>query len=134
MNFANPSPSDDWEAKLQARFLDFFHGSGGTQHALNSFLVMQGNILVTQHVVRLVLLQARDSLYQQLALLTQMPINGLGGLAGDQMNEAAETIATELLDGLNSIPIECVSEKSTPNRWSLNRLGGHERSLPSPER
>lgn len=106
---ADLSPSLDWEEKLQARFLDFFHGSGETQHALNSFLVMQGNILVTQHVVRLVLLQARDSLYQQLALLTQMPINGVGGLAGDQMNEAAETIATELLDGLHSIPIECVS-------------------------
>jgi hypothetical protein len=72
---------------------------------------MQGNILVTSHVVRLVLLQARDSLYQQLALLTQMPVNGLGGLAGDQMNEAAETIATELLDGLHSIPIECVSRR-----------------------
>jgi hypothetical protein len=108
---ADSSPAYDWEAKLQARFLDFFHGSGGTQHALNSFLVMQGNILVTSHVVRLVLLQARDSLYQQLALLTQMPVNGLGGLAGDQMNEAAETIATELLDGLHSIPIECVSSR-----------------------
>jgi len=113
---AEASPSHDWEAKLQARFLDFFHGSGGTQHALNSFQVMQGNILVTSHVVRLVLLQTRDSLYQQLALLTQMPINGLGGLAGDQMNEAAETIATELLDGLHSIPIECVSRSVTRSR------------------
>jgi hypothetical protein len=81
---------------------------------------MQGNILVTQHVVRLVLLQARDSLYQQLALLTQMPINGVGGLAGDQMNEAAETIATELLDGLHSIPIECVGAR-WPNRSQLMR-------------
>lgn len=69
---------------------------------------MQGNILVTQHVVRLVLLQTRDSLYQQLATITQMPVNGVGGLAGEQTNEAAETIATELLDGLHSIPIECV--------------------------
>jgi hypothetical protein len=116
------SPSHDWEEKLQARFLDFFHGSGGTQHALNSFLVMQGNILVTQHVVRLVLLQARDSLYQQLALLTQMPVNGVGGLAGDQMNEAAETIATELLDGLHSIPIECVS-RGVAERQSADKLG-----------
>lgn len=69
---------------------------------------MQGNILVTQHVVRLVLLQTRDSLYQQLAMLTQMPINGVGGLGGEQTNEAAETIATELLDGLQSLPVECV--------------------------
>lgn len=104
-----PSPSVDWEAKLQSRFLDFFHGTGGTQHALNSFLVMQGNILVTQHVVRLVLLQTRDSLYQQLAMLTQMPLNGVGGLGGEQTNEAAETIAIELLDGLQSLPVECVS-------------------------
>jgi hypothetical protein len=104
------SPSLDWEAKLQTRFLDFFHGTGGTQHALNSFLVMQGNILVTQHVVRLVLLQTRDSLYQQLAMLTQMPLNGVGGIAGEQANEAAETIAIELLDGLQSLPVECVSE------------------------
>lgn len=103
------SPGHDWEAKLQNRFLDFFHGAGESQHALNSFSVMQGNILVTQHVVRLVLLQTRDSLYQQLALLTQMPVNGVGGLAGEQMNEASETIATELLEGLQSLPIECVS-------------------------
>ena len=125
---ADLSPSLDWEEKLQARFLDFFHGSGETQHALNSFLVMQGNILVTQHVVRLVLLQARDSLYQQLALLTQMPINGVGGLAGDQMNEAAETIATELLDGLHSIPIECVS-LSLGREWLADEIGRYQWSI-----
>lgn len=73
---------------------------------------MQGNILVTQHVVRLVLLQTRDSLYQQLAMLTQMPLGGVGGLAGEQTNEAAETIAIELLDGLQSLPVECVSNIS----------------------
>lgn len=112
------SPSLDWEAKLQTRFLDFFHGTGGTQHALNSFLVMQGNILVTQHVVRLVLLQTRDSLYQQLAMLTQMPLNGVGGIAGEQANEAAETIAIELLDGLQSLPVECVSESVNCVRYS----------------
>jgi len=103
------SPAQDWEAKLQARFMDFFHSAGDSNHALNSFLVMQGNILVTQHVVRLVLLQTRESLYQQLAMLTQMPINGVGGLAGLQMSEAAEDIACELLDGLNSLPVECVA-------------------------
>ena len=70
---------------------------------------MQGNILVTQHLVRLVLLQTRESLFQQLALLTQMPTAGVGGLAGLQMAEAAEDIARELLDGLNSLPVECVS-------------------------
>ena len=112
------SPAQDWEAKLHERFLDFFHSAGDTSHALNSFLVMQvwaqgtgtvsdpltrskGNILVTQHVVRLVLLQTRESLFQQLALLTQMPLQGVGGLAVLRTSEAAEDIACELLDGLN---------------------------------
>ncbi|ORY23040.1 fungal-specific transcription factor domain-domain-containing protein [Naematelia encephala] len=103
------SPAQDWEAKLQGRFLDFFHSAGDTSHALNSFLVMQGNILVTQHVVRLVLLQTRESLFQQLAMITQMPLQGVGGLAGQQTSEAAEDIACELLDGLNSLPVECVA-------------------------
>jgi hypothetical protein len=116
--------------------LDFFHGSGSTQHALNSFLVMQGNILVTQHVVRLVLLQTRDSLYQQLALITQMPVNGVGGVAGDQMNEAAETIATELLDGLHSIPIECVGLISSllPRVSQLISSGRHKWTVLGTER
>jgi hypothetical protein len=67
---------------------------------------MQGNILVTQHLVRLVLLQTRESLYQQLSALTQMPVNRVDD--GESM-EQAEDIATELLDGLNSLPVECVS-------------------------
>lgn len=99
---------------------------------------MQGNILVTQHVVRLVLLQTRDSLYQQLAMLTQMPINGVGGLAGEQMSEAAETIATELLDGLHSLPIECVSAaKALSKRASgreLIKSGRDEWPISSAER
>jgi hypothetical protein len=88
---------------LQARFLDFFQSAGDTTHALNSFLVMQGNILVTQSV------QTKESLLQQLALVTQMPMQGVGALAGMQANEPAEDIAVELLDGLNSLPVECVA-------------------------
>lgn len=56
---------------------------------------------MTQHVVRLVLLQTRETLFEQLALLTQMPMQGVAGLAGLQTSEAAEDIACELLDGLN---------------------------------
>ena len=113
------SPNHDWEAKLHERFLDFFQDAGDTSHALNSFKVMQGNILVTQHLVRLVLLQTRESLFQQLALLTQMPTAGVGGMAGLQMAEAAEDIARELLDGLNSLPVECVGllEYVADLRW-----------------
>ncbi|ORX39881.1 fungal-specific transcription factor domain-domain-containing protein [Kockovaella imperatae] len=103
------SPDHDWETELHERVLDFFQDPGETPHALNSFTVMQGNILVTQHLVRLVLLQTRESLFQQLALLTQMPMTGVGGLAGLQMAEAAEDIARELLDGLNSLPVESVA-------------------------
>lgn len=45
----------------------------------------------------------------QLAAITQMPAVGLGNLAGMQATEPAEDIACELLDGLNSLPVECVS-------------------------
>ncbi len=44
------SPAQDWEAKLQERFLDFFHSAGDTTHALNSFLVMQVSSLVLRRV------------------------------------------------------------------------------------
>ena len=116
------SPAQDWETKLETRFLDYFQSAGDTTHALNSFLVMQGNILVTQHVVRLVLLQTRESLYQQLVMLTHppLPLNHIGGLAGVQTAEAAEDIACELLDGLNSLPVECVAT----NGPSLVQKGG----------
>lgn len=60
-------------------------------------------------MVRLVLLQARESLFQQLALLTQMPIQAVGNMVGMHQAEAAEDIAVELLDGLNSLPVECVA-------------------------
>lgn len=102
------SPADDWEAQLEARFLNFFDSAGDEQHTLNSFLVLQGNILVTQSVVRFVLLHSKEALLQQLAVITQMPVQGIGSLAGMQASEPAEDIATELLDGLNSLPVECV--------------------------
>lgn len=84
---------------------------------------MQGNILVTQHLVRLVLLQAREDLLAQLALLTQMQVHGAGGMAGLQSSEAPEDIACELLDGLNSLPVECVAT----NGPSLVQKGGSPR-------
>lgn len=105
---ADRSPAQGWEANLKGRFMDFFTGAVETQH-INSFLVMQGNILVTQQVVRLVLLQTREALLLQLSALTHMPMQGVGGLAGVQNNEVAEDIACDLLDGLNSLPEECVA-------------------------
>jgi hypothetical protein len=145
--------------------LDFFHSAGDTSHALNSFLVMQvglaptssldpiassprkpckdcsrlnvlqGNILVTQHVVRLVLLQTKESLLQQLALITQMPMQGLGALALMQANEPAEDIACELLDGLNSLPVECVRDSDRPEGGYADfDLGRDKRSFARTER
>lgn len=35
------SPAEDWEAKLQERFLNYFNAPADSTHALNSFLVMQ---------------------------------------------------------------------------------------------
>nr|XP_019042669.1 hypothetical protein I302_08373 [Kwoniella bestiolae CBS 10118]OCF21599.1 hypothetical protein I302_08373 [Kwoniella bestiolae CBS 10118] len=115
------SPAVDWEAKLQARFLDFFNKAGDNGHALNSYLVMQGNILVTQHVVRLVLLQTRQALLAQLALFTPILPSPMGP------EESAEDIACELLDGLNSLPVECVAT----NGPSLVQKGtsGHQVAL-----
>ncbi|WVQ70063.1 uncharacterized protein L199_008287 [Kwoniella botswanensis] len=90
------SPAVDWESKLLARFVDYFSDTPGDRaHALNSYLVMQGNILVTQHVVRLVLLQTRQALLAQLALFTPILPSPMGP------EESAENIACELLDGLN---------------------------------
>lgn len=118
------SPALDWEHKLQERFLNYFQQPIETSHALNSFLVMQvsqrdrardsfltrqGNILVTQHLVRLVLLQTREHLLSQLSALTQMPLQQVMGMAGTESLEAAEDIACALLDGLNSLPVECVA-------------------------
>lgn len=93
---------------MQARFMNFFQTATDSSH-VNSFLVMQANILVTQQVVRLVLLQTRETLLAQLAALTQMPLQGVGGLAGVQSTEVAEDIACDLLDGLNSLPEECLA-------------------------
>ena len=65
--------------------------------------------MVTQHLVRLVLLQTREYLLGQLSAITQMPVSSAAGMAGLPPGEAAEDIACELLDGLNSLPVECVA-------------------------
>ena len=117
-------PEDDWEAKLQRRFQGYFQSPG---HGLNAFLVMQvstnqtdlpqGNILVTQHLVRLVLYEARETLLAQLSRLTQTPILQVIRMVGPA--ESAEDLAYELLDGLNSLPVDCVAA----NGPSLVRKG-----------
>ncbi|KAL7423959.1 hypothetical protein Q5752_001544 [Cryptotrichosporon argae] len=101
------SPGLDWNDKFHQGVKDFF---AGPAEQVNSFLVMQGNILVTQQVVRLVLLETHEALTQQLAGLELVPAETLGvGAAGGGADDMAEDIACVLLDGLKSMPIECVA-------------------------
>ncbi|OCF54115.1 hypothetical protein L486_08309 [Kwoniella mangroviensis CBS 10435] len=114
------SPAVGWESKLLARFVDFFSNTPSDRaHALNSYLVMQGNILVTQHVLRLVLLQTRQALLAQLALFTPMLPSPMGP------EESAENIACELLDGLNSLPVECVATNGPSLVQKVRFVGIH---------
>nr|XP_031862787.1 uncharacterized protein CI109_001799 [Kwoniella shandongensis]KAA5529859.1 hypothetical protein CI109_001799 [Kwoniella shandongensis] len=92
-------PAVDWEQKLRERFESYYEGP----HASNSYLVMQGNILVTEHMVRLVLLQTRQMLLAQWAMFTPIAPQDFG------YEEQAEDIACELLNGLNSLPVDCVA-------------------------
>ncbi|WVR05221.1 hypothetical protein IAU60_002233 [Kwoniella sp. DSM 27419] len=82
-NAFDARPTHDWESKLRERFIDFFRAAGHAPHALNSFLVMQ----------------ARQALLAQLAV----------DPGPAEPEEQAEDIACELLNGLNSLPVECVA-------------------------
>nr|XP_019013539.1 uncharacterized protein I206_01609 [Kwoniella pini CBS 10737]OCF52320.1 hypothetical protein I206_01609 [Kwoniella pini CBS 10737] len=113
------SPAVDWENKLRAQFVDFFRSAGDRSHALNSFLVMQGNILVTQHVVRLVLLQTHQALLAMLAVMTPILPPPIGA------EETPENIACELLDGLNSLPVECVATNGPSLVQKVRFVGIH---------
>ncbi|ODN98524.1 hypothetical protein L198_03770 [Cryptococcus wingfieldii CBS 7118] len=96
-------PAHDWESKLYSKFVEFFNTGGDSAYALNSLLVLQGNILVSRQSLRLLLLQTRQSLLRQLAVITPMIPQSMG------YEETADDIARELLDGLNSLPVECVA-------------------------
>jgi hypothetical protein len=78
-------------------------------------------------LVRLVLLQAREQLLAQLLVVTQLPLEQVMGVAGTETLEASEDIACALLDGLNSLPVECVAtngpslvQKGMPNLASCS--------------
>ncbi|WVQ71704.1 hypothetical protein IAR50_001245 [Cryptococcus sp. DSM 104548] len=96
-------PAQDWENKLYNKFVEFFNTGSDSAYTLNSFLVMQGNILVSRQSLRLLLLLTRQSLLRELAVFTPMTPHGMG------YEETSEDIARELLDGLNSLPVECVA-------------------------
>ncbi|ODO10748.1 hypothetical protein I350_01345 [Cryptococcus amylolentus CBS 6273] len=96
-------PANDWESKLYSKFVEFFNTGGDSAYTLNSLLGLQGNILVSRQSLRLLLLQTRQSLLRQLAIFTPMIPQSMG------YEDTAEDIARELLDGLNSLPVECVA-------------------------
>ncbi|WWC69447.1 uncharacterized protein I206_103386 [Kwoniella pini CBS 10737] len=75
-----------------------------------SFLVMQGNILVTQHVVRLVLLQTHQALLAMLAVMTPILPPPIGA------EETPENIA---------LPVECVATNGPSLVQKVRFVGIH---------
>ncbi|KAK4684597.1 hypothetical protein P7C73_g5576, partial [Tremellales sp. Uapishka_1] len=103
-------PDAEWKFNIQQDLHSFLH-ENKPRMPVNSFLVMQANILVTSQLVRLVLLHTQGRLLERLAFATQTPIDRLGGhMEGCiQTSDFAEDLTCELLDGLHSLPIECVA-------------------------
>lgn len=79
---------------------DFFDNPKASRaNALNPFLVQQGNLYVTQQLVRFVIEQYRDE------LITFMH----GNIDERQMMEDREAVASDLLNILHSIPIQSIA-------------------------
>ncbi|KAF7291687.1 Fumarate reductase flavoprotein subunit [Mycena chlorophos] len=83
-----------------AEVKDFFDNPNASrENALNPFLVVQGNIYVTQQLVRFVIEQYRDELMLQ--------INGT--IDEHKVAEDREAVASDLLNILHSIPIQSIA-------------------------
>nr|GAT50591.1 predicted protein [Mycena chlorophos] len=83
-----------------AEVKDFFDNPNASrENALNPFLVVQGNIYVTQQLVRFVIEQYRDELMLQ--------ING--NIDEHKVAEDREAVASDLLNILHSIPIQSIA-------------------------
>ncbi|KAF7299146.1 Quinate utilization pathway activator [Mycena indigotica] len=83
-----------------AEVKDFFDNPNASrENALNPFLVVQGNIYVTQQLVRFVIEQYRDELMLQ--------ING--AIDEHKVAEDREAVASDLLNILHSIPIQSIA-------------------------
>ncbi|KZV78599.1 hypothetical protein EXIGLDRAFT_633680, partial [Exidia glandulosa HHB12029] len=89
-----------------AEVRDFFDNpNANRENASNHFLVMQGNLYVTQQLVRFVIEQYRDE------LMTSMR-HSLGGDIKELENNSAEdreAVASDLLNVLHSIPIQSIA-------------------------
>ncbi|KAJ7645489.1 fungal-specific transcription factor domain-containing protein [Mycena polygramma] len=83
-----------------AEVKDFFDNPNASrENALNPFLVVQGNIYVTQQLVRFVIEQYRDELLMSIQ----------GSVDEQKMAEDREAVASDLLNILHSIPIQSIA-------------------------
>ncbi|KAF7346162.1 Zn(2)-C6 fungal-type domain-containing protein [Mycena sanguinolenta] len=83
-----------------AEVKDFFDNPNASrENALNPFLVIQGNIYVTQQLVRFVIEQYRDELIMSIQ----------GSIDEQKVTEDREAVASDLLNILHSIPIQSIA-------------------------
>ncbi|KAJ7134497.1 fungal-specific transcription factor domain-containing protein [Mycena epipterygia] len=83
-----------------AEVKDFFDNPNASrENALNPFLVVQGNIYVTQQLVRFVIEQYRDELVMSIQ----------GSVDEQKVAEDREAVASDLLNILHSIPIQSIA-------------------------
>ncbi|KAJ7147557.1 fungal-specific transcription factor domain-containing protein [Mycena crocata] len=83
-----------------AEVKDFFDNPNASrENALNPFLVVQGNIYVTQQLVRFVIEQYRDELVMAIQ----------GSVDEQKVAEDREAVASDLLNILHSIPIQSIA-------------------------
>lgn len=83
-----------------AEVKDFFDNPNASRaNALNPFLVMQANLYVTQQLVRFVIEQYRDELVTSLQ----------GNVDETRVAEDRESVASDLLNILHSIPIQSIA-------------------------
>ncbi|KAJ7212254.1 fungal-specific transcription factor domain-containing protein [Mycena pura] len=100
---SNVPPEFDGVGYRQATFAevkDFFDNPHASrENALNPFLVVQGNLYVTQQLVRFVIEQYRDEL--------MLSINGR--MDEQKVAQDREAVASDLLNILHSIPIQSIA-------------------------
>ncbi|KAJ7071845.1 fungal-specific transcription factor domain-containing protein [Mycena belliarum] len=83
-----------------AEVKDFFDNPNASrENALNPFLVVQGNIYVTQQLVRFVIEQYRDELVMSIQ----------GSVDEQKVAQDREAVASDLLNILHSIPIQSIA-------------------------
>ncbi|KAH7097717.1 fungal-specific transcription factor domain-containing protein [Auriculariales sp. MPI-PUGE-AT-0066] len=100
------SPGSSYTQQQFAEVRDFFDNpNANREHASNHFLVMQGNLYVTQQLVRFVIEQYRDELVASMRLSTGADMKDLETNAA----EDREAVASDLLNVLHSIPIQSIA-------------------------